>query len=676
MSNIKKSLKLVFGKYNLRHLSYSKKILKTNNNQEKKSFMNYFFKTKIIKLQENKGKQIRTLFEKTDIGNVEKGSNFYYFIDIFKNLYNTDNIVANFAIDYQRILEYSLKDYEEKILNKKNNDKFFQNEFETIKAMETLINRTVKELKNKNTDLSIIENIENIKDKKSNNFKEALQRILFINQILWQTGHFLNGLGRLDLILHKYYDNDIKNGILTEEQGKKLLKEFLMQLHKFYRFKSNSLIGDTGQVIILGGVDLEGIYQCNDLTYMFIEVIKELNLPDPKLLLRVSTNMPRDLMKKALECIQTGIGCPLFANDDVIVQKLIDFGVMQKDACNYGTSACWEPIIIGKSISQNNIATINYIKPLEKVLNIENLEEIDSLEKLKYFYKKFLKEDLEQIMTYLNTIKFEEDPILSLFIDDSLNRRKDISDGGAIYNNFGILTVAMANTINAMLNIDKIVFKEKKKSLTQLNKIKDNNFEGNKELIKELKSNKEKYGVDNDKVIELTNEIFKFTSEILDSMPKEFEGKIKIGLSSPAYIDQGKLSKASLDGRKMGEPLSVHISSENANAYTELIQFASKLDYSDNRINGNVIDFFITPNFIQDNFEKIVDFLLLSIKTGFFEMQLNVVSSQTLIQAKNEPEKFPDLIVRVWGFSSYFNDLPDEYKDYLIERALKNESNN
>ena len=151
--------------------------------------------------------------------------------------------------------------------------------------------------------------------------------------------------------------------------------------------------------------------------------------------------------------------------------------------------------------------------------------------------------------------------------------------------------------------------------------------------------------------------------------------KYKFGLSAPSYIDASKEFLASFDGRKCGEPFGVHISSDNVDAYTELVGFASKLDYNDNRFNGNVVDFFVSPSFIEDNFEKFLEFLILSIKVGFFEMQINVVSSKTLIEARKEPDKFPNLIVRVWGFSSYFNDLPDEYKDYLIERALKREGN-
>ena len=117
----------------------------------------------------------------------------------------------------------------------------------------------------------------------------------------------------------------------------------------------------------------------------------------------------------------------------------------------------------------------------------------------------------------------------------------------------------------------------------------------------------------------------------------------------------------------------MHISCDVLNGYTELVQFAAKLDYGEGRFNGNVIDFFVSPNFIEDNFEKFVDFLMASIKVGFFEMQMNVISSEKLLEARKNPEKFPNLIVRVWGFSAYFNDLPESYKDLLIERALKNE---
>ena len=246
---------------------------------------------------------------------------------------------------------------------------------------------------------------------------------------------------------------------------------------------------------------------------------------------------------------------------------------------------------------------------------------------------------------------------------------------GAKYNHIGFTGVSIPNLVNSIINIDEFVFKKKEKSLKELNEIRKNNYEGNEKILNELKQYNLKYGTDNKEVIELTNDIINYASIILEQYKNQFGGKFKFGLSAPAYIEASRFFSASLDGRKNGEPFAVHISSDSSNAYTELFQFASKLDYGGNRFNGNVIDFIVSPNFIEDNFEKFVDFMILSIKLGFFEMQLNVVSSKTLIEARKSPDKFPNLIVRVWGFSSYFNDLPDEYKDYLIERTLKSEGN-
>ena len=144
-------------------------------------------------------------------------------------------------------------------------------------------------------------------------------------------------------------------------------------------------------------------------------------------------------------------------------------------------------------------------------------------------------------------------------------------------------------------------------------------------------------------------------------------------MSSPSYISDAEKIPATLDGRRQGEPFSVHISSAKAVPTTELLSFAMKLDYNDNRLNGNVVDFFTTPSFIKQNMHKFASLLRSSFSGGIFQMQMNVVDSKTLIAAKADPTLFPELVVRVWGFSAYFNDLPEEYKDVLIARAIESE---
>lgn len=650
---IKSVLKKIIGKKNMYRWYYIKKIQRCQNISLTKSILS-------CKFYDNYNK----LFSKVSIEKSAKS--FIYSIDKYKTFLYKDELISNLMIDYEKVLTYSLKDYKDML----SDDDFSTDESELIKGIECLIDREISLTDQKD----IIDSLNGIKSRKANSFRDALQRILFFNQLLWQTGHYLNGLGRLDLILDKYYKSDLKCRVITRESAKELLKEFLEILHKDYYFKSNSLYGDTGQIIIVGGVDSTNRYFYNDLSYIFIELMEELRLPDPKVLLRVNKDIPRDLMELSVKCISTGIGCPLLANDSVIIPKLIEFGYSKLDAYNYGTAACWEPYMTGKSFDQNNLKSISFMEPLRNLSN-EELNGINNLDEFVDLYKRLFDKYFDNFILEINNKRFNEDLLLSLFIDDCIKNKKDISEGGSKYNNYGFTGVGLSNLVNCLLSIDKFVFLDKKITLTEFNTIRENNFKNHEDLLDEIENYKYVYGMDEDEIIDLTNNITQYVSDKFKNINNPLGGKYKFGFSAPSYIDLAMDFPASFDGRKVGEPFNVHISSDNISSYTELFNFASRLDYSVNRFNGNVIDFFVTPNFIQDNFDKFVDFLLLSIDNGFFEMQMNVISSKVLIEARKHPEKYPNLIVRVWGFSAYFKDLPDEYKDYLIERALKSEGN-
>ena len=622
----------------------------------------------------SKGKQIRKIFNKVKI-QISENDRFIYNIDIFKTTHRDGRILDNITIDYSKILNTSLENMKEN--NKKMPDcDYKSSQAELLIGIEEYIDRECKALEksNRNDKEKIIKYLKNIKKDKAESFEEALQRILFYNQMLWQVGHGLSGLGRLDKILGDLYEKDIKENKITEKDAKEMLKEFARILHQKFWYKSNVLMGDTGQIIILGGKEPDGTYFCNRLTYMFIEIMEEIQLPDPKVFLRITENVPRDLMELSLRCIKTGIGCPLFSNDDVIIPKLIQFGYEEKDAYNYVTAACWEPLVVGKAVEQNNIDSIVYLTPLTKMLENENLEEIKDYDRFLEMYKKYLKQYIIDFVNEINEIKWEEAPLLSLLTDNCNEKMQDVAFAGAKYNNYGVTSVSLGTVVNSIYNIKKFVYEDKKYTLKDINDIRKANYEGNEELLKKLKQQPNRYGTDNEEIVELTNEITGCVDKMLDSQRNRLGGKIKFGFSAPTYIIKAQTAPASFDGRKNGEPFGVHISSDKPSvAYTELILFAAKIDYDNHRFNGNVVDFMITPSFIEDNFSKMVDFLMLSIKLGFFQMQMNVTSSEILIKAKANPKEYENLIVRVWGFSAYFNDLPESYKDLLIERALKNE---
>ena len=610
---------------------------------------------KIRKFNSISGYQLEKLLLHIDYPTIN--GRFYYYIDQNVSFTTKGLIVGNIPVDYSVVLEQSLNDCKK------------ENTTKTIDLLIKVIDKIVKKNNGKKYSLYLNDFITS----SCKHFEEALQRILFINQMLWQTNHTLVGLGRLDLLLTPYYISDLKDGVITSESAELILKDFLVTLHKHYTYKSNTLLGDTGQIIILGGKNRRGEYFCSDLTEMFIDVIAELKLPDPKVLLRCANNMPRSLMEKAVKCMCTGIGCPLLANDEVIIQGLINNGYSEEDSYNYGTSACWEPLIPGKSTDQNNMLSFKLSEAVSDFVS-EKLKENYSFINFDDFltlFSKFVVKQLEAGIDGSNNICYEEDPIQSLFLHDTHETGTDLSSGTVKYNYYGILMPGFSNGINSLLNIKRLVFETSKYTLREFSEMRESNFDGFDSST--LKDTGYMYGEEHSDPIEITNAIISTIDTFCSSHTNKYNFHYKFGLSSPSYITSSASSLASFDGRKNNEPFGVHISSNKQISYTELLNFCSKIDYSGHNIDGNVADFIVSPNFVENHFDKFVDFMLLSISNGFFEMQMNVLSSLTLKDALNHPEKYKNLIVRVWGFSAYFNDLPLEYKLLLIKRTEINE---
>jgi len=596
---------------------------------------------------------------------------FVYFFD-FDFRFITS--IGNLTPDYGKILKAGLEAFPYPVPECDN--EFCEHYNFVVQDMLGLALRIEKEL-----EIQKPENYEkkqqwfrNMRQNPVGGFEEALQRILFVNQLLWQTGSSLVGLGRLDQILFPFYEADLKEGVLTEEEAEKLLEDFIRCLHGHYWYKSSELLGDTGQVMILGGLDQAGVYGCNALTWKLIDVVESCQLSDPKIVLRVSKYMPRKLMERAVRCMMTGIGSPLFSNDDVIIPRLLDFGVEEADAFAYTTSACWEPLIGGKSSSMNNEYCLSYVKALHHMLMEERPDRFSSFEKWKARYLScYLKREIREIERNLFMRRYRRNTLYSIFLDGCRQNKKDITEGGAKYHNIGMTTVGLGNAINALLNIRQHVFLEHTYDLVDVKKMclfdfKD--YPGTDELLKKAAL---QYGNDEDEVILLANEILRFVTEETKNFRMPVGGRLKFGVSSPSYIMDGSQTPASFDGRRDGDPLIVHISNENLSSYTELINFAAALDYGENRFNGNVVDFMVNPSFMERNFDKFVSLLLRGIEVGFFQLQANVISSDKLLSAKKHPQDFPNLIVRVWGFSAYFVELPESYQDVLIARALRNE---
>lgn len=597
---------------------------------------------------------------------IDTSMTYVYPYDVWKRRNPQTNRCSLFSmtVDYTIILQSSLLDLSHK-LSSCSRDEFKSNELEIVGILRSLSRRIQMELSVKETRPAQLKSyFAHMLDNEPISFDEALQKILFYNGLFWQANHWHNGLGRLDLILEKYYNNDIQRGILTKSQAKEMLRDFVQILGKHTRQKSVVLIGDTGQYVLLGGVDKKGQTVQNDLTELFLEIFTELKVPDPKLILRVNEHTSNTIWQKAVDCVVTGCGSPLFMNEKLIMDGMVEFGYQKEDVWNVGTSACWEPLIIGKSFDQNNpFPNIPVVTALNDVIHsgtkYKTLDAIIDATKCNI---------ATQIKEIIHDIPFDVSPLYSLFFDSCIERGKDYSQGGADYAYHGVQVVGLPNLVNALLNIKKYVFEQKILSLDQCRGALAANFVGYEDVREMLLSNEQKFGNSHPEVVAITNDLMSFISQEVEKYTCNGE-KLKVGFSSSQYIMARMKSKASLDGRKDYDPFAVHISPVSQKVdIQEVLDFAGLLDYSGNRLNGNVVDFILPSAYIKQK-DKLVTILRNAMTSGVYELQLNVLDAATLRDAKAHPEKYPDLVVRVWGFSAYFNDLPEEYKDNLIARA-------
>lgn len=619
--------------------------------------------------------QICDMMNTTDI-RIDGARRFQSWIDVGLNVRNFDKLVDNKPFDCSVILESSLDELLERFATQKSNPIARQN-VGLIEGVSSYIDRIIGEI-----DRMLLSGGElsqpmlaqsrdyfsRMKYAHAESLEEALQRILFWTDLFWQSGHRLVGLGRLDKALAQF---------VLPDDAMQCIVDFYDALHRYFPYKSNSVaVGDTGQIVVLGGIEPDGSYFVNEYTRFFIEALIDHPLPDPKVLLRVSSRMPIDLMELALECISTGIGCPLLSNDDVVVPALEQFGYSHEDACDYVVSACWEPQAYRNSLELNNIADVNLAEALVDCYSDDRFEDCRTFMELVNLYLDAVDKQTAKTKAKLERLRWERDPLTTLFMDSCLERGKDVSEGGAVYNNYGVLTEGMGNAVNSLITIKNLCFDESCVSLRELKSAAMGNFEGQESLLKLLKEQSDFFGRDDPETIELVDKVRERICSKLSSFRNPFGGKVKWGLSSPNYLEHGKATRATLDGRLDGEPLMTHISARGPVAPTELVMFAGSFDYSGQQSNGNVVDFFVSPSFIEANFTKFVSFLMMSIDAGFFQMQMNVVDASTLIDAREHPEQYPNLIVRVWGFSAIFVDLPFEYQDVLIQRALASEGRN
>jgi len=509
------------------------------------------------------------------------------------------------------------------------------------------------------------------------NFQEAIFAVWLLDLFCWYDNHRLIGLGRLDQWLWPYLQRDLEQGLITETQALDSIKHFIKWLNNSRARKSNLLLGDTGQTLIVGGINSDGSENTNPLSFLFIEALKELKSPEPKLVARISSASSDKYLMRLIEMIKANLGYPLLCNDEIIIAALIQEGYSKEDARNYGVAACWEYLIPGHSFDQGNVGIISLLTPITTTIDIAIHKNIKNFEDFIDIYENQLALLIQEKVKIANSISFVPAPLLSIMYPDCVRLGQDITEGGARYNNYGFLGMGLADAADSLYVIKKAIFEDKIISLKRLGQMLKENFENDENTRLFFLNKFPKFGNDNENVDKIATHIVNIFALLTRQHKTRYGGIFRPGLGSAGeYIFTAKDIPATPNGRNKGDPCAVNLSpSPGAPKHgpTAILRSITKLDLMQMG-NCAVSEISINaPSFLSPEIETDQQWLKwlvqAFVRLGGAELQFNIIDAKILRNAQMHPELYRDLLVRVWGFNAYFVELPKEFQDHLIARV-------
>ncbi|WP_455026493.1 glycyl radical protein [Olsenella uli] len=543
----------------------------------------------------------------------------------------------------------------------------------------------------------------------ASSFREAMQAVWF-SQVLLQiesNGHSLS-FGRFDQYLYPYYKADLDGGRISEDEALELLCNLWIKTLTVQKIRSQAhTLSSAGspmyQNVTIGGQTTDGRDAVNELSFLVLRSVAQTRLTQPNLTVRYHANIDRRFLDECVEVMRLGFGMPALNNDEVIIPSFISWGVSEEDAYDYSAIGCVECAVPGKwGYRCTGMSYLNFPRLLLCTMNggvdltsgkrftkdYGHFTEMESYEELAEAWDKTIREMCRYSVIVENAIdKASErdvpDVLCSALTDDCIARGKTIKEGGAVYDFISGLQVGIANMADSLAAIKKLVFEEEKIGRQQLWDALLDDFQSpeGQRVQRLLIDEAPKYGNDIDYVDDLAVESYEPYIEEVAKYPSTRFGRGPIGgiryagtSSISANVGQGMGTMATPDGRHAREPLAEGCSpAHNCDKQGPTAVFKSVSKLPTEKITGGVLlNQKLTPTMLsrEENRQK----LELMLQTFFnrlhgYHVQYNVVSRDTLIDAQRHPEAHKDLIVRVAGYSAFFNVLSRATQDDIIGRT-------
>ncbi len=636
---------------------------------------------------------------------------------------------AHLAVNYEKVLKEGLRGYEERtralkegldLADPESIDKyvFYKAVLTVIDAVHTFAKRysaLAAEMAEKESDPARKAELEEMSRicarvpyEPAASFREAVQSVWFIQLILQieSNGHSLS-YGRFDQYMYPYFINDLKSERITKAEALEVLTCLWIKTLTINKVRSQAhTLSSAGspmyQNVTIGGQTTDKKDAVNELSFLVLQSVAQTRLTQPNLTVRYHANLNKEFFDECVEVMKLGFGMPALNNDEIIIPSFINWGVKEEDAYNYSAIGCVETAVPGKwGYRCTGMSYVNFPRLLLCAMNngvdltsgkrftkgYGYFTEWKDFDELMEVWDKTVREFTRYSVIVENAIdKASErdvpDILCSALTDDCIGRGKTIKEGGAVYDFISGLQVGIANMADSLEAIKKLVYDEKKITPEQLwNAILDDFRSDENKRIQDMLIDAPKYGNDNDEVDQL---VVKAYDSYLDEIKKYPNtryargpiGGIRYGGTSSisANVGQGMGTMATPDGRNAREPLAEGCSpAHNADKNGPTAVFKSITKLPTEKITGGVLlNQKMTPQMLstEENKQKL-EMLLRAFfnRLHGYHVQYNIVSRETLLDAQAHPEKHKDLIVRVAGYSAFFNVLSRKTQDDIIGRT-------
>ncbi len=536
-------------------------------------------------------------------------------------------------------------------------------------------------------------------------FYEALQS-LWMTHMLVMTDESYPGPGlspgRIDQYLFPYYKKDIDSKKLTRDWAKELLDCFWVKCNYVYDFQgrigeNQGISASFGQLITLGGINEKKEDASNDLTWLMMDVIEEMNLLEPKPNVRIHAKTPDKFLRRIAELVIEAQGSPFLINFDENSMRALKWqGLPEDKLWDYAPVGCLENTLQGNDRSGTVDVNLNIAKAVELTLN--NGRDMKTGErggpktgdprKFKNFdqfmaaFKVQLSSILRQLIEVYNIsdesrAKYQPTVYLSTLMDGCEKKGKDVNQGGTEHNYITVEGIALATAVDSLVAVKKLIYDDKRITMDELLTAIKDNFEGHEKLRQTLINKAPKYGNDDDYADSIAKEVSQYWSTEATKYTSPATGRKYRGgyLSWNYWISYAPLTAATPDGRKRGTYLSngvCPVNGTDTKGPTAVTMSVGKLGL-ETAPNGDSHTISFSPSLVKDKerTDKLMSFLRTYNEKGGTALQINVIDSETLKKAQANPDDYKNLIVRVTGYNAYFVSIGREIQDEIISRVAK-----